>query len=796
MHECGFILRCGRTDSWCFIPPSPAHPNGIMALANCQGIMQKDVDADGENSIARVLLSDQHETEKWMTLNHAQYLAPEVLRRISVPVDARSDIFTVGCVLYESLTGQTPAHGSDYMSRVHQILAVEPQAVSKLVPGVPDELSRLISKCLEKSPQDRYSNAHSLRYDLEQLARALRHRKTAGPSNEPLIDVGAMDYYSRFRLSDDLIGLEDCVLAMRAALRDAERNQLSVVSISGSSGTGKTALAGSLRKEVEVGGGRFCVGKYDSTSYNSPLAPVWQIINQLASPLLSLSEGELDGWRQRIRETVGPTLVHFVESCLEPDLRSALCLPQSPLSSPSSCVDSCALPASYKDAFYGAIRRFLSLFISKDDGAKIPCTQRPLVLFIDDVHWASANDINFFSDLVATDRLSGCMLIFAFRDNDGSDAFLDSDLRVKLCKCPFALQTKLLEKQDIYVMLQAMFKQDGPTAENDLRSLATFLHYQSLGNAQQCRLFLRNLHQTRIIRFDWSTCKWKWDSLRIGRHSTTDSALETWESILAGRFTSRLRKTVFAAAAISTGGAFSLQLLAYVTEQPFKDVEKLTETFAQEAKVFSRVASHLASHSPSVAMVDSIAEAHKPDFNSSPDMRYLLESDLWTFTHDQLQQAAKELLPISQRALVHSQIGTALLALADRDEATLQCIVYNLNESRRLGLRASREDDLDLVKLNMEAAKANLRVAAGPAALRHLQEARKLLNGDEKDIWQWDFATAFDLAQAFIQCYTLTAQYRDAVELAKSVKHECKTDIQRLTVADWHTVCQKTVVSP
>lgn len=125
-------------------------------------------------------------------------------------------------------------------------------------------------------------------------------------------------------------------------------------------------------------------------------------------------------------------------------------------------------------------------------------------------------------------------------------------------------------------------------------------------------------------------------------------------------------------------------------------------------------------------MVDSIAEAHKPDFNSSPDMRYLLESDLWTFTHDQLQQAAKELLPISQRALVHSQIGTALLALADRDEATLQCIVYNLNESRRLGLRASREDDLDLgkslsgfiadmaliyhrpVKLNMEAAKANV----------------------------------------------------------------------------------------
>lgn len=86
--------------------------------------------------------------------------------------------------------------------------------------------------------------------------------------------------------------------------------------------------------------------------------------------------------------------------------------------------------------------------------------------------------------------------------------------------------------------------------------------------------------------------------------------------------------------------------------------------------------------------------------------------------------------------------------------------------------------------------------------MRHLQEARKLLNGDEKNIWQWDFATAFDLAQAFIQCCaffvclqltlseilphidTLTAQYHDAVELAKSVKHECKSDIQRVSAND------------
>lgn len=80
------------------------------------------------------------------------------------------------------------------------------------------------------------------------------------------------------------------------------------------------------------------------------------------------------------------------------------------------------------------------------------------------------------------------------------------------------------------------------------------------------------------------------------------------------------------------------------------------------------------------------------------------------FVHDQLQQAAQMLLPLSERALVHSQVGDALSTLQGRSmgEATLQCLVYNLNESRRLGLRAPKEEDLKLIRLNILAAKANV----------------------------------------------------------------------------------------
>lgn len=412
------------------MPQTPLHPEGVVVLANPAGIIQLESNALGETSIAQTLMSDRNGTESWMIRTHAQYLAPEVLGRLNAPVDARSDIFSIGTSLYETLTGHTPAPGSDFLSKVHQILAVDAQPVYDLIPGIPKELSQIISKCLAKAPRDRYTSAHSLRYDLEHLAHAWKTRSDMWDA--PLIDVGAMDHFSRFRILDKLVGVEESIASIRSALDHAHQGERSLVSIRGSSGTGKTALASSIREEVESTGGAFCQGKYDSTSYNPPLAPIWQIINQLALPLLSLPESELDVWRLRIRDTVGSTLVPFFEIFIDSDLRTALRL-RNASPSPENITDT-SLPPSYKDAFYGAIRRFLIMFIgdiSADEPS--PGTRRPLVLFVDDVQWSSADDIVFYRQITSGNVLSGCLLLFAFRDTEGTEAFIHSELRKELC---------------------------------------------------------------------------------------------------------------------------------------------------------------------------------------------------------------------------------------------------------------------------------------------------------------------------------------------------------------------------
>jgi serine/threonine protein kinase len=245
------------------MPKTPLHPNGVVVLGNTAGALQLETNALGETSIAQTLMSDRKETEKWMINTYAHYIAPEVFGRLNVPVDARADIFSLGCILYETLSGHPPATGTDLLSKIHQVLAVEPTPLIDLIPELPVELSKIVSKCLAKIPRERYMNAHSLRYDLEELLRAWQNRKANTDSTGTLIDVGEMDYFSRFRLSDKLVGVEDSVATMKDAISIAAKGELTVVSIGGSSGTGKTTLALSIRRQVEEIGGRLCVGKYD-----------------------------------------------------------------------------------------------------------------------------------------------------------------------------------------------------------------------------------------------------------------------------------------------------------------------------------------------------------------------------------------------------------------------------------------------------------------------------------------------------------------------------------------------------
>jgi Tol biopolymer transport system component len=94
-----------------------------------------------------------------------QYMAPEQIE--GRDVDARTDIFAFGCVLYELLTGQRAFDGKTSSSIMAAVLATKPRPIDELVPLTPPGLERIVTRCLAKDPEDRWQTARDVAAELQ-----------------------------------------------------------------------------------------------------------------------------------------------------------------------------------------------------------------------------------------------------------------------------------------------------------------------------------------------------------------------------------------------------------------------------------------------------------------------------------------------------------------------------------------------------------------------------------------------------------------------------------------------------
>jgi serine/threonine protein kinase/Tol biopolymer transport system component len=121
-------------------------------------------------------------TERGVIVGTVAYMSPEQAQ--DQDIDARSDIFSFGIVLYEMATGKRAFPGESSVTIIGAILHKEPKAIRELNPQVPEELQRIVVKTLEKDREDRYQTAHELMVDLRRLMKKETERSQSGLAAE------------------------------------------------------------------------------------------------------------------------------------------------------------------------------------------------------------------------------------------------------------------------------------------------------------------------------------------------------------------------------------------------------------------------------------------------------------------------------------------------------------------------------------------------------------------------------------------------------------------------------------
>ena len=199
-------------------------------------------------------------TRAGVVLGTVPYMSPEQVQ--GLPIDHRSDIFSLGVIFYELLTGERPFHGQTSAALVSSILRDTPREVTRIKESVPARMSGILARCLEKDVDSRFQSVEELREELKKQRQTGSEAKAAAEAEEesgpsiavlPFADMSPekdQDYFCE-GIAEELINGLGGIKGLRVASRTSSfqyKGESSDVREIGKNLAVKTILEGSVRK--------------------------------------------------------------------------------------------------------------------------------------------------------------------------------------------------------------------------------------------------------------------------------------------------------------------------------------------------------------------------------------------------------------------------------------------------------------------------------------------------------------------------------------------------------------------
>lgn len=743
-HDLGWQLRSGPVSLELFFDFG-AQIAELLDTLGRHGVMHRDlspanlvvddcrhltlVDFESATELESLAVTPERPSE---TVGTLAYMSPERSGRTGRKVDYRADFYSAGAILYHLLTGRPPFLAADPLEMVHRHVAQRPMPPHRVRSDVPEQLSALCMKLLEKEPEARYQTAWALRRDLAKARHLWRTRQQVEPFPLALEDVP-----ETLSLSDKLYGRARELDVIRTLLSESSAGKRRLALILGPPGIGKSALVEHLQPEVAARGGSFLSGKFNQLRRGQPFATLIEAFERLAHHLLTLPQDKLNGWRVRLARAVGKTgrLMTDLIPSLEPVLG-----PQPPVPE--------LAPAAARHRFTEVLLSFVRACAWED---------HPLLLFLDDVQWADPESLRLLERLITDAETSFLLLVLAYRDEEvGPGHPLRSLLGATSWEgIARSISPGPLAEADIGELLQEALAARPETVQ----PLAAALALASGGNPFDLRRTVQELAAEHLINFDRTRRTWEWDLSAIQARAPTGAGAAMLLTALE-RLPKRTQELLSVAACV--GDTAPLRLLA----------EWAGDSVTSTARALW----------PAVraGLLNALGETYRLPRAGNDLERRLGEVDaVYRFVHDRIRVAAYRRLDPAQREKVHLAIGRQLRR--STDVHTTFRAADHLN--RALRLIGDPEERLDLARLDLQVGRAAKAATAYSSALKYLALGMRCLPKAE-EAWQVRSDLTFALHRERAECAYLTGRHAIAEVLVNEALRHTRDPGRRADLAN------------
>jgi len=480
------------------------------------------------------------------------YLSPEQTGRIKHTINYSTDLYSLGMVLFECLTGSPPFLFSDPIAIIHSHLAEIPPVVQSINLDTPEILGKITAELLEKAPEKRYQTAIGLAYDLKQCLHDWEeHRHIAR------FTLKQQDFSNRITIPSLMVGRDvEKKLLLEGYQRTCTGLFYSAL-ISGLSGIGKTRLIQELQLPIVQNKGYFTSGKFDQFKKHIPYSTLIQALTKLVRIFLTEDKQRVEYWQQRISSQLGEHGKLMTD--LVPELELIIGQQAEVTKLP---------PIEARNRFNDVAGKFIACLASKE---------HPLTLFIDDLQWCDGATFELlqrvFDNALDYPYL---YLIGAYRHNEVDNTHRLSYLisRIKKMNRPLVeIRLKALQSSDVNQMT-AYILNTYPTRTTQLSNI---IYHTSSGNPLFVNESLRWLYSYKHLHLT-DDGAWEWDNEQLRHTNIPETALDLFKDKVAKQ-SREIRELLSISACL--GASFEAKELALVVGMELPALfQALSDAFA------------------------------------------------------------------------------------------------------------------------------------------------------------------------------------------------------------------------